>query len=105
MKGFLRPLLVGGLSIAIAATSLLGSSSAALAAGLVTSWTLNGPISEGAPVFLTGTFTGGAGHGPYTVDVTWGDGTADSYSFATAQPCDPPAVCSILQVQKSNPYV
>ena len=116
MRALLRPLVVGGLSIAIAATSLVGSSSVALAANLVVSWTFGtayvgapvfmatpGPIDEGSPVFLTGQFTGGVGHGPYDVDVDWGDGTSESYSFPTADPCALPAVC--VTVQKANPYL
>jgi PKD repeat protein len=115
MKALLRPLFVGGLSIAIAATSLVGSSSVALAANLVVTWTFGqvyvgepvfmttpGPIDKGSPVYLTAKFTGGAGHGPYALDVDWGDGTSESYSFANAEPCDPVAVC--VTAQKRNPY-
>jgi PKD repeat protein len=115
MKALLRPLFVGVLSIAIAATSLVGSSSVALAANLVVTWTFGqvyvgepvfmttpGPIDKGSPVYLTAKFTGGAGHGPYTLDVDWGDGTSELYSFAEADPCADPAVC--LTVQKRDPY-
>src|SRR5882672_4531147 len=118
MKALLRPLFVGGLSIAIAATSLVGSSSVALAASLSVSWTFGqvyvgepvymttaGPIYEGGPVFLTAKVTaGGAGHGPYTLDVNWGDGTSELYSFANnGEPCAGALGC--LTVQKRGPYV
>src|SRR3954463_12338346 len=103
MKALLRPLFVGVISIAIAATSVVGSASVALAAPapLVVSWTLEGPVYEGSTPSLTGTFTGGgAGHGPYTVDVDWlGDQVLESYSFDTITPGVP------FQVQKTTPYL
>ena len=121
MKALLRPVFVGAISIAIAATSLVGSSSVALAANLVVTWTFGqvyvgtptymttpGPIDKGSPVYLTAKFTGGANHGPYTLNVDWGDGTSELYSFAgDADPCGDPAVSDpsvCLTVQKSDPY-
>jgi len=118
MKALLRPLVVGGLSIAIAATSLVGASSVALAANMVVSWTFGsaytgdpvymatGPVNEGGPVFLTAKITGGAGHGPYSLDVNWGDGTSELYSFANSEPCGTlasPAGC--VTAQKRAQYL
>lgn len=105
MKALLRPLFVGVLSMAIAATSVVGSSSVALAATppLVTTWWLDLPVYEGASVFLNGTFTGGVGHGPYTVDVDWlgdGTGTFETYSFETLDLTAYPQI----RVQKAQPY-
>jgi PKD repeat protein len=118
MKALLRPLFVGGLSIAIAATSLVGASSVALAANMVVSWTFGsaytgdpvymatGPVNEGGPVFLTAKITGGAGHGPYSLNVNWGDGTSELYSFANSEPCgtlDSPGGC--VTAQKRAQYL
>ena len=110
MKALLRPVFVGAISIAIAATSLVGSASVALAVPppLVTSWSLDLPVYEGADVFLNGTFTGGAGTGPYTLDVYWfGEASgipSESYSFATLDHCALPDVCWTVRVQKAVPY-
>jgi PKD repeat protein len=102
MKAVLRPIFVGAISIAIAATSVVGSSSTALAAPppLIVSWSLESPIYEGATPTLTGTFGGGgAGHGPYSVDVDWlGDQVLESYAFDTLT-VDVP-----FHVQKTEPY-
>jgi PKD domain-containing protein len=105
MKALLRPAFVLGLSIAIAVTSLVGSSSVASAATppLVTTWWLDLPVYEGADVFLNGTFTGGVGHGPYTVDVDWlgdGTGTFETYTFDSVDPTAYPQI----RVQKAQPY-
>jgi len=111
MKALLRPVFVGAISIAIAATSLVGSASVALAVPppLVTSWSLGLPVYEGADVFLNGTFTGGAGTGPYTLDVYWfGEASgipSETYSFATLDHCALPDVCWTVRVQKAVPYV
>jgi hypothetical protein len=103
MKSLLRPLFVGAISIAIAATSVVGSSFSALAAPppLIVSWELESPIYEGARPILTGTFGGGGvGVGPYTVDVDWyGDQVLESYSI------DTPAVGGSFTVQKTQPYL
>jgi PKD repeat protein len=101
MKALLRPAFVFGLSIAIAVTSLVGSSSVALAAGpVITSIELEGGpvVYEGARPFLKGTFTGGAGQGPFTVEVDWmGDGAfEDWFSFDEGH--------GAFRVQKTDPY-
>ena len=59
MKALLRPLFVGGLSIAIAATSLVGSSSVALGATRpsITTWSINAPVYEGDRPVISATFT------------------------------------------------
>ena len=66
-------------------------------------WWLDLPVYEGASVFLNGTFTGGVGHGPYTVDVDWlgdGTGTFETYSFETLDLTAYPQI----RVQKAQPY-
>jgi PKD repeat protein len=102
MKAVLRPLFVGAISIAIAATSVIGSSSTALAAPppLIVSWSLESPIYEGGTPTLTGTFGGGgSGHGPYTVDVDWlGNQVLESYSIDTLTVGVP------FHVVKTEPY-
>ena len=100
MKALLRPLFVGGLSIAIAATTLLGSSSVALAATRpsITTWSLNGDVYEGDRPFVNATFTDGIDTGPYTVDIDWGDGYPDQYVLADL-------AARSFSVQKTVPYL
>src|SRR5438034_11713556 len=109
MKALLRPLFVGAISIAIAATSLVGSSSLALAVPppLVPRWSLELPVNEGADVFLNGTFTGGDGNGPYTVEVYWNGDTnpSETYGSEAVTACTPPDLCWNVRVQKAAPYV
>src|SRR6266513_21616 len=77
MRALRRPLFVGGLSVAIAATSLFGSSSIALAASKpsITVWGVSGPVYEGDRPYVTATFTDGTDQDAYTVEIDWGDGT------------------------------
>ncbi len=77
MRALLRPLFVGGLSVAIAATSLFGSSSIALAASKpsITVWGVSGPVYEGDRPYVTATFTDGTDQDAYSVEIDWGDGT------------------------------
>jgi PKD repeat protein len=98
MKALLRPLFVGTLSIAIALTTLLGTSSTAMAASpLITTWSLRGPVFEGDRPFLDGTFTDGTDQDSYTVEVDWGDGTAaDTYALGVG--------ARSFSLQKSVPY-
>ena len=111
MKALLRPAFVLGLSIAIAATSLVGSSSVARAASTVVTWTVDGSIQrdlvwdvyQGAPVSLTGTLTSAAGFGPYTLDIDWGDGSSQQSVEARCEVV-PPNPCPALRVQKATPY-
>lgn len=83
MKALLRPLFVCGLSIAIAATSLVGSSSVALAASrpLITAWSLSGPVYEGDRPSVNATFTDLDLTDRHTVDISWGDDTYDQYTL------------------------
>lgn len=83
MKALLRPLFVCGLSIAIAATSLVGSSSVALAASrpLMTAWSLDGPVYEGDRPTVNATFTDPDLTDLHTVDISWGNDTYDSYTL------------------------
>ena len=99
MKALLRPLFVGGLSIAMAATSLLGSSSVALAATRpsITSWSVSGPVYEGDRPFANATFTDVDAGDRHTVDVSWGDDTYDTYTL--------PLGDRSFSVQKTVPYV
>jgi PKD repeat protein len=101
MKALLRPAFVLGVSIAIAATSLVGSSSVALAANLsrplITARWLDLPVYEGGSVFLNGTFTDGTDQGPYSVDVDWGDGTFEQYTLADLD-------ARTFRVQKTDAY-
>ena len=75
MKALLRPAFVGGLSIAIAATSLVGSSSVALAATRpsIQTWSVSAPVYEGDRPFATATFIDPDATDLHTVDVSWGD--------------------------------
>ena len=99
MKALLRPLFVGGLSIAIAATSLVGSSSVALGATRpsITSWSVSGPVYEGDRPFANATFTDIDAGDRHTVDISWGDNTYDTYTL--------PLGDRSFSVQKTVPYV
>jgi len=100
MRALLRPLFVGGLSLAIAATGLVGSSSVALAASApkLTTWSLSGSVFEGDRPSVIATFTDGTDQDPYWVDVDWGDGsTADTYALDVG--------VRAFSVQKSVPYL
>jgi PKD repeat protein len=101
MKALLRPTFAFGLSIAIAATGLVGASSVAFAANLskplITSRSLDGLVYEGDKPFLNGTFTDGTDEGPYTVDVDWGDGTSEQYALADLG-------ARTFRVQKTDAY-
>jgi PKD repeat protein len=97
MRTLLRPLFVGALSIAIAATSLLASSSVALGATpSITSLSLSGPVYPGDRPFLNGTFTDPDAGDQHTVDIDWGDGNFDSYTL--------PVGDRSFSLQKSVPY-
>ena len=98
MRALLRPAFVGGLSIAIAATSLLGSSSVALAATKpsIVTWSVSAPVYEGDRPFATATFTDPDATDLHTVDVSWGDNTYDTYTL--------PLGDRSFSVQKSVPY-
>jgi len=99
MKALLRPLFVGGLSIAIAATTLVGSSSVALGSTRpsITSWSVSGPVYEGDRPFANATFTDVDLLDHHTVDVSWGDNTYDTYTL--------PLGDRSFSVQKTVPYV
>src|SRR5713101_7008424 len=100
MRALMRPLFVGGLSVAIAATSLFGSSSVALAATAprITSLSLSGAVFEGDRPSVIGTFTDPDLTDQHTVDIDWGDGTrSDSYRLAVGD--------RSFSLQKSVPYV
>src|SRR2546429_1668051 len=99
MKALLRPAFVGGLSIAIAATSLLGSSSVALAATKpsIVTWSVSAPVYEGDRPFANATFTDPDATDHHTVDVSWGDNTYDTYTL--------PLGDRSFSVQKTVPYV
>src|SRR6266550_3242307 len=98
MKALLRPAFVGGLSIAIAATSLVGSSSVALAATRpsIVTWSVSAPVYEGDRPFANATFTDPDATDLHTVDVSWGDNTYDTYTL--------PLGDRSFSVQKSVPY-
>lgn len=99
MKALLRPLFVGGLSIAIAATTLVGSSSVALAATppVLTAWSINAPVYEGDKPTITATFTDPDLLDRHTVDISWGDGSTDTYIL--------PIGARSFAVQKAVPYL
>src|SRR3989442_7243897 len=99
MKAVLRPLSVCGLSIAIAAMSLVGSSSVALAATRpsITTWSISAPVYEGDRPFVNATFTDPDLTDLHTVDIAWGDNTYDSYTL--------PVGDRSFSVQKSVAYV
>jgi hypothetical protein len=98
MKGLLRPLFVGGISIAIAATSLVGSSSVALAATrpAIVTWSVSTPVYEGDRPFATATFTDPDLTDLHTVDISWGDNSYDTYTL--------PVGDRSFSVQKTVPY-
>src|SRR5207247_871702 len=81
-----RPLFVCGLSIAMAATSLVGSSSVALAATRpsITTWSISAPVYEGDRPFVTATFTDPDALDLHTVDVSWGDDSSATHPLAPA---------------------
>ena len=100
MRALLRPLFVGGLSIAIAATSLLGSSSVALAATAprMTTWSVTAPVFEGDRPFANATFTDPDLTDQHTVEIDWGDGSsADRYTLTVGD--------RSFSLQKTVPYV
>ena len=98
MKALLRPLLVGGLSIAMAATSLVGSSSVALGATRpsITTWSINAPVYEGDRPIVSVTFTDVDAGDQHTVDISWGNDTYDQYTL--------PLGARSFDVQKTVPY-
>jgi large repetitive protein len=98
MKALLRPLSVCGLSIAIAAMSLAGTSSVALAATAprITVWSLAGSVYEGDRPFINATFTDPDLGDLHTVDIDWADGTADRYVL--------PVGDRSFSLQKLTPY-
>src|SRR5947207_8884657 len=83
MKALLRPALVGGVGLAVAARSLVGSSSVALAATRpsIVTWSVSAPVYEGDRPFATATFTDPDATDLHTVDVSWGDNTYDTYTL------------------------
>jgi PKD repeat protein len=99
MKAVLRPVFVGGLSIAIAAMTLLGSSSVALAATRpsITTWSINAPVYEGDRPTVTATFTDPDLTDQHTVDISWGDNSYDSYVL--------PVGDRSFAVRKTVPYL
>src|SRR5437879_11887390 len=82
MKGLLRPLCVGGLSIAIAGTTLLGSSSVAFAftAPSFNLLEITTPVNEGDKPTVTGTFTDLELAAQHHVQINWVDETMDLYT-------------------------
>src|SRR5207253_2261770 len=103
MRALLRPLFVGGLSVAIAAAGLLGSSSVAFAASKpsITTWNLGGLVYEGDRPPMFATFTDGTDNDAYSVEIDWGDGSQnDVFALANgARDFGPNGL------QKSVPYV
>ena len=99
MKALLRPLFVCGLSIAIAATSLAGTSSVAFAATAprITTWSLAGAVFEGDRPFINATFTDPDLGDQHIVDIDWGDGTAPNHDFL-------PIGDRSFSLQKTEPY-
>ena len=84
MKALLRPLFAGALSIAVAGTSLIGSSTVALAATKPSfvSLTVTTPVNEGDKPVVDGTFTDVDTADQHSVQIFWGDGSIDSYTLA-----------------------
>jgi PKD repeat protein len=98
MKALLRPLFVCGLSIAMAATSLIGSSSVALAAvrPQKTARSLRAPDTEGDRPSENAKFTDADLTDLHTVDISWGDDTFDQYTL--------PVGARSFSVQKTVAY-
>ena len=99
MRALLRPLFVGALSVAIAATGLLGSSSVALAATgpRITTWSVTAPVYEGDRPFANATFTDPDLTDQHTVEIDWGDGTSpDTYRLTVGD--------RSFSLQKTVPY-
>ena len=99
MKALLRPLLASGLSIAMVAMSLAGTSSVALAATgpRITTWSLSGAVYEGDRPFINATFTDPDLGDQHIVDIDWGDGSAsDRYVLSIGD--------RSFSVQKTTPY-
>jgi PKD repeat protein len=99
MKALLRPSFVGGLSIAIALSTLLGSSSGAFAATppSITTLSISTPVYQGDKPTVTATFTDPDLADHHTVDIDWGDFTFDSYPLLLG--------ARSFSVQKSTPYM
>lgn len=83
MQALLRPAFVLGLSIAIAATTLLGGSSVALAATkpAVTSLSISSPVFEGDRPTITGTFTDPDATDQHALLIGWGDGSTERFTL------------------------
>src|SRR5439155_698442 len=99
MRALLRPLCVGALTVSIAATGLLGSSSAALAATgpRITTWSVTTPVYEGDRPFANATFTDPDLTDQHTVEIDWGDGTSpDTYRLTVGD--------RSFSLQKTVPY-
>jgi PKD repeat protein len=99
MRALMRPLFVGALSVAIAATGLLGSSSVALAATgpRITTWSVTAPVYEGDRPFANATFTDPDLTDQHTVEIDWGDGTGpDTYRLTVGD--------RSFSLQKTVPY-
>src|SRR6266566_4730623 len=99
MRALLRPLCVGALSVAIAATGLLGSSSLALAATgpRITTWSVTAPVYEGDRPFANATFTDPDLTDQHRVEIDWGDGTTpDTYRLTVGD--------RSFSLQKTVPY-
>jgi hypothetical protein len=98
MRAVLRPLFVCGLSIVIAATSLVASSSVARAATrpTITDWPVTLTVQEGDTPTISVTFTDPDGPDFYSYDIFWGDGDSSSDAI--------PAGPSTFQVTKASPY-
>ena len=99
MRALLRPLFVGALSVAIAATGLLGSSSVALAATgpRITTWSVTAPVYEGDRPLANATFTDPDLTDQHTVEIDWGDGTSpDTYRLTVGD--------RSFSLQKTVPY-
>ena len=99
MRALLRPLFVGALSVGIAATGLLGSSSLALAATgpRITTWSVTAPVYEGDRPFANATFTDPDLTDQHRVEIDWGDGTTpDTYRLTVGD--------RSFSLQKTVPY-
>jgi PKD repeat protein len=104
MKALLRPLLVGGLSIAIAATTLMGSSSVAFAGirPTITGWPVTDlAVLEGDTPTIEVTFKDPDGPGFYAYAIDWGDGESSSGTIPEAETVWGPWT---FYLTKSTPY-